>query len=111
RNERNYRLLYTRKNLKKIKPAYRKYKEYYYTYGRHYYHYNNICGRSYRKVKTFSEAKATCGHQVDYGEDIVRAKRGYKTIPNSWDDISTGIYKKQYSWKHNSKRRKQWIPT
>lgn len=111
RNERDYNLLYTRKNRKKLKAAYRKYKYLYYSYGLYHYRYSNVSGNSFRKIKTFSEARETCGHQSDYGENIIRAKRGYKTIPSSWDDVSSGLWKKQYSWKHNSKRRKQWIPT
>lgn len=37
-----------------------------------------------------------------------RAKRSVRGLPSNWDDIWTGANDVKKSWKHNSKRKRQW---
>ena len=67
----------------------------------------NRCVRSfYRHVKTKNENRQNVGCMADK-EYIVRGKRRYHNIPK-WDDQSVSNFRYETSWKHNSKRRKQW---
>lgn len=61
-----------------------------------------------RYVKTKNEQTANDAHMDEYGQEMVRGKRRH--LPTSWDDISTSYWGCRRSWKHNSKRRKQWVP-
>ncbi|WP_298373011.1 hypothetical protein [Azospirillum sp.] len=38
-----------------------------------------------------------------------RAKRNHANIPSNWDDKSVAAWDTRKSWKHYSKRQKQWI--
>lgn len=102
-NERLYRDI----KRKKIKRAYR-YAPY--NYGNGIISYRNVVCGYHRTIKTSNEIRKACADITDYGFEFVRAKRNHKNIPNSWDDINSNIYSTKKSWKHNSKRRKQWIP-
>ncbi len=64
----------------------------------------------YRSPSTMREMRKACADMDDYGDNIVRAKRNHKNLPNSYDDVYCGVYGTRKSWKHNSKRRKQWKP-
>ncbi len=98
-------------DTRKIKSTYRTYKyvwhSAYYNEARVYYSLAEQRGY-YRRPRTMSERKAACGHIDEYGEVLVRAKRNHKNLPNSYDDLPSDIYGTMKSWKHNSKRRKQW---
>lgn len=66
----------------------------------------------YRPVKTTNErAQADfCFYDEDcleYGV-LPRAKRNAVNIPSAYDDVDIAAWKYLASWKHNSKRRKQW---
>lgn len=98
--------LYRDQKRKKIKKAY---KFIPYNYGIGIISYKSaVCGY-HRSVKTQNEIRKACADITDYGFEYVRAKRNHKNIPNSWDDINNNIYSTKKSWKHNSKRQKQWI--
>jgi len=63
----------------------------------------------YRYFSTFAEKKATLGHMADYPDYGIRfrACRG-KNILDPYDDIPTNVLKLSRSWKHNSRRKKQF---
>lgn len=64
----------------------------------------------FRSIRTLNERRANEGCITEYGTGLVRAARNKRNLPNSWDDIYCGAYDLTASWKHNSKRRKQWKP-
>ncbi len=67
------------------------------------------CGHAYfRTVNTKNEQTQNTAHVEEYGQEIVRGRR--RNLVSSWDDISSGYWGCRRSWKHNSKRRKQWVP-
>jgi hypothetical protein len=70
---------------------------------------NYIC-YYFRRVTTLNELKKTVGHFNEYGDSITRGKRSPSNIPDSWDDYTINVWKQQKSWKHNSKRKRQWKP-
>lgn len=62
-----------------------------------------------KRVATMNEKKASEGHIDEYGDGIVRGSRRPRQLPDAWDDKPIAMWDTMYSWKHNSKRRKQWI--
>lgn len=65
--------------------------------------------RTLRKMKTHAERKWNVGHETDHGEyNLVRRRRF--GLRSSYDDVLVGALDAQKSWKHHSKRRKQWKP-
>lgn len=77
-----------------------------------YNHHNEVryCNRVRKRPHTQSERRANAGCVKEHGEGMVRGKRRYMNIPNSWDFYDGGFYDTMPSWKHNSRRRKQWKP-
>lgn len=65
-------------------------------------------GGYYRSTKTQQERRVNDGHMNEYGTEMVRGKRRDRYLPNSWDDIQSSLGRAEMSWKHHSKRRKQW---
>jgi hypothetical protein len=72
--------------------------------------YDNPLRYYYRRPKTYQERKAAIAHSDEYGNEIVRGARKKTSLPTGWDDLPISTWKTERSWKHNSKRRKQWIP-
>lgn len=70
---------------------------------------NRILG-NYSHPGTFKEKKQTEGHIDEYGTEMVRGSRRPRQLRDSWDDDEISIWRVQHSWKHHSKRHKQWIP-
>lgn len=78
---------------------------------------NTYCGMRfrpqinvYRHVRTFNERKQTLHHTHQWGEEFPHMFRcARKKLPTYYDDIVVSTRKTQKSWKHHSKRRKQWI--
>jgi hypothetical protein len=62
----------------------------------------------HRYIHTFRDHRVNCGHIEEYGEELVRGRR--RCLPTTYDDRPNGSYKVELSWKHHSKRRKQWKP-
>lgn len=62
--------------------------------------------RSIARVKTQAEHRKIAGVEKEDFEPEFRGKR--RNLPNAWDDKKVGIFYNYKSWKHNSKRRKQW---
>ncbi len=62
----------------------------------------------FRPIRTYAEARTNVGHADEYGPGIVRWKRTGRLLPDAWWDLPNGSWATDKSWKHNSKRRKQW---
>lgn len=105
--QRDSRLVCSRGSPKKIKQTYRKF---YKGFGRWGHNFSRVIRSYYRHPRTHGEIKQACAHADEYGEQIVRAKRRYKNVPDAWDDYCSDVYHTEKSWKHNSKRRRQWVP-
>lgn len=61
----------------------------------------------YRPIRTFQEIRTKEGHRRDYKEEgLFRAKA--TDPPSSWVDRPCSIWKTMDSWKHHSKRKRQW---
>lgn len=71
--------------------------------------YPQLRNHIYRYFSTFSEKKATLGHIADYPDYGIRfrACRG-KNIIDHYDDVPSDALKLSRSWKHNSRRKKQF---
>lgn len=85
----------------------------YYCYGwwwedRDYYEFPYIAYGSYRRIRTMNEKRQNAYHVDDYGDSAVRGRRRGHNLPDSWDDPMSGVHYTIKSWKHHSKRRKQW---
>lgn len=62
----------------------------------------------FRSVATKNEQTQNVAHMDEYGYEMVRGRR--RKLVSSWDDVSSSYWGCRRSWKHNSKRRKQWVP-
>lgn len=62
----------------------------------------------FRTPKTAQERRKNVGHIDEYGESFVRGRR--RNLPDAWDDIANSRMDTERSWKHHSKRKKQWKP-
>ena len=69
--------------------------------------YDNHC-RFYRRIRTAQARRMAVAHCEEYGNEMVRGKRRHRNLLTSWDDISSSMWYTQESWKHHSKRAKQW---
>ena len=109
------RLLKRKKNIHKIKTTYAKERQgqrwRWWDYRcSHYETYTNVTGRSYyRNPKTLQEMKWNEAHgdceMKEYGP-LVRRRRLY--LPTCWDDFPIAARDAEHSWKHHSKRPKQY---
>lgn len=63
----------------------------------------------YRGVQTANEIRQNSGHVNEHGQNMVRAKRRRFNLPTSWDDRPNSRWGTRKSWKHNSKRKHQWL--
>jgi hypothetical protein len=71
----------------------------------------NIKNYYFRKIKTKQERMFFEHHNLEYSKEFnlkLRKRRSSKNLPNSWDEIHSGVFKTNKSWKHNSKRKKQY---
>lgn len=62
----------------------------------------------FRPVRTRNETRQNAAHEQDIGPEIIRGRRRGRNLPSSWDDLPNSKQKSSKSWKHHSKRRKQW---
>lgn len=66
----------------------------------------------FRHPKTFAERREA--DALLYDEDCrfhnikARGRRNVRNLPSNWDDIYAGNHHAKKSWKHYSRRRKQW---
>lgn len=70
--------------------------------------YTNHIRGYHRYPKTQRERRLLDGIINEYGEALVRGER--RNLPTNWDDRVCTLGHAEPSWKHNSKRKKQWIP-
>lgn len=103
------RLVKVKGDGKKIKSDWAYTEDNSYRFGRSVEYKNRAIGNS-RYIRTQSERRANAAHEADYGPGMVRASRLGYHLPSVWDDPRCGLYDLQISWKHSTKRRKQWIP-
>lgn len=63
----------------------------------------------FRPIRTTNERRAyfLTEDERDAGVKL-RASRSIASLPDSWEDIYPSTHDVKKSWKHNSKRRKQW---
>jgi hypothetical protein len=64
----------------------------------------------FRRPQTTNEHRWNLAHSEEYGPGIVRGRRSGKNLVDAWDDRPVSIWDTERSWKHHSKRRKQWKP-
>lgn len=62
----------------------------------------------FRSVGTKNEQTQNVAHMDEHGYEMVRGRR--RKLVSSWDDVTSSYWGCRRSWKHNSKRRKQWVP-
>jgi len=64
---------------------------------------------SYCHPGSMKEKRDTEGHINEYGPKMVRGRRKPIHLRDSYDDKPISVWKTINSWKHHSKRRKQWV--
>lgn len=72
-------------------------------------YYPNIRSGTHKRFSTKQEKSYYFLHEIEY-ENIsfrIRAKRG-NALADPWSDYPSDVYELRKSWKHNSKRRKQY---
>lgn len=50
-------------------------------------------------------------HEIEYKKAYglkLRGRRSPRNLPDSWDDLHCEIYDVEKSWKHSTKRKKQY---
>lgn len=62
----------------------------------------------FRPIHTTPEKRWNEAHLDEYGPSIVRPRRQKRLLPDSYWDKYCNMWSTDRSWKHNSKRRKQW---
>jgi hypothetical protein len=72
--------------------------------------YESLVYGYYRVPQTRNEMAQNAGHEDEYGEWMVRGRRRGKNLPNSYSDRPRAIREAENSWKHHSRRKKQWVP-
>jgi len=97
-------LAYRKDNINKTKPAYRGVLRS--TWGDEPDY--TLDGSYFRSVKTLQERRLAVNVLKEEGEPEFRGRR--RILPSSYDDVDKGVWDTHKSWKHNSKRRKQWKP-
>lgn len=73
--------------------------------------YPNVRNHFYRKIATKQERSLFELHEIEYAKEYnlkLRRSRSKKNLPDSYDDIRCGTFEGKNSWKHNSKRKKQY---
>ena len=70
------------------------------------FYYTRVIRGSHRRVHTRQIYRNVAGVLKDEGEPVFRGKQC--NLPTYWDDLPLGVWKSFKSWKHNSKRKKQW---
>jgi hypothetical protein len=64
------------------------------------------CHRSFSHH--MSERRQNAAHCDEYGPQIVRGRRRGRNLPDPWDDYPNTSWDTGKSWKHNSRRQRQW---
>lgn len=65
----------------------------------------------FAKIRTANERRILEGVKAEYDREYYGLVRGKRSLlPTAWDDKKISARYTYKSWKHNSKRRKQWMP-
>ena len=98
-----------KKNINKIKQAYQT-KEYHRPESFYYPSYSGYTKViRWTPVRTRNEVRQNDAIMEDYPEfNLVRGRRRERALPCSWDSRRWTGVGEQRSWKHNSKRERQW---
>lgn len=98
------------KEVKKIKSQYRDGIEIPFGKGKVYVSYPRLKNRIIKKFSVHQERSLTAMHKVEYKKEYNLKIRGNRdgSIPDPWDDYRSSAYDLGKSWKHNSKRKKQY---
>lgn len=62
----------------------------------------------HRQIQTQNEKRQNACAVADYGAEVVRGARRSRNLPDAHDDPMNSTQDMLKSWKHHSKRRKQW---
>ena len=65
----------------------------------------------FKRFSTKQERSLFLMHELEYEKEYclkLRRKRSATNLPTSWDDIYTSVNKTKKSWKHSTKRKKQY---
>jgi hypothetical protein len=68
----------------------------------------NYC---FKRFSTKQERSLFLMHELEYEKEYglkLRRRRSPKNLPNSWDDIHTSVRDTEKSWKHSTKRKRQY---
>lgn len=102
---------FTADNPNKIKRGYYVWESYWKrassSYNKHWFEYPYKLNH-FRRIRTANEHRQNAACVQDIGPAFVRGRRRGKTLPSSWDDLPNSSQFAVKSWKHHSKRRKQW---
>ncbi len=75
-------------------------------------HFPNMRNHCFRGFSTKQERTFYIMHSNEYGLEYglkLRAARSANNLPDSWDDLHAFGYERAKSWKHNSRRNKQYF--
>lgn len=76
-----------------------------------YHYYPNARNYVHRRISTKQECSLYQIHEIEYAREYnlrLRAKRSPRNLPTSWDDLYCEMYDVEKSWKHSTKRKKQY---
>lgn len=98
------------KEIKKTKSQYRGGIDFEFGTGKVYTSYPRLKNRIIKRFSVHQERSLTAMHKVEYKKEYNLKIRGSRdgSIPNPWDDYPSSVYELGKSWKHNSKRKKQY---
>lgn len=74
--------------------------------------YSYLCRRNdiYREFSTLQEKSCAEMHEIEYAEYGLKIRvRRAAGLPDSREDLYSGLHGVEKCWKNNSKRRYQWI--
>lgn len=104
------RLVRVKGSARKVKRGYEKVIRYWGGIFGGEHHYTSLRHAYYRAPQSQNERRTSCGHVDEYGEEMVRGRRRWNNLKDTYDDLNSVVYHTEKSWKHHSKRRKQWVP-
>lgn len=96
--------------MKKLKSQYKKSHHQQGTKHRYFWKsYPNIRSSVFKQFSTHQERSFYYLHLIEYKDYPlkIRVARG-AGLPNAWDDLPTSVYDLAKSWKHNSRRKRQY---
>lgn len=71
----------------------------------------NLRAGCHKKFSVIQEKSLFLMHEYEYAKEYglkMRRKRSTKGLPDPWDDLPSFVWDLQKSWKHSTKRRRQY---